>query len=154
VRDKKKQHTAEGGCIFCNLIDGNEELENLIIASYKEIFITLNLYPYNPGHLMLFPQRHIEDLRDLTDEEALTIYKMTALSMDILTELYHPRGFNIGYNIGEYSGASISHLHKHIVPRFKNELGFLDLLSDTRIIVDEIKETRERLIKEYEKRLK
>jgi ATP adenylyltransferase len=95
----------------------------------------MNLYPYNSGHVMIYPLRHIESICDLSDEEAADIHKISADSVRILTDELGPTGFNIGYNIGENSGASIKHLHLHIVPRYNNELGFAEVIAGKRVCV-------------------
>lgn len=151
---RAKHYSSDDRCILCELVEGNEDLINLIVMEYNDIFITLNLYPYNPGHLMIFPKRHIEDLRDLSKDEIDVISQLTTHSLNILDEHYQPRGYNIGYNIGEFSGASISHIHRHIIPRYRNELGVLDILSGTRIIVDDMVKSRDILREAFHERLR
>lgn len=154
IKERRKKPLDDDRCILCELVDGNEDLVNLIVAQYSNIYITLNLYPYNPGHLMIFPERHIEDIRELEDDEVKIIHELTGMSMEILEEKYSPSGFNLGYNMGIYSGASIPHLHRHIVPRYRNELGFLELVSGTRVITDDPRKSREELMEMFEERLK
>jgi len=127
-------------CILCAVIEGDDRVEDLTV--YKDDFCTvaLNLYPFNPGHLMIFPNRHVEELQNLTKNESDIIHRLTVLSVKIMDELLGPSGYNIGYNIGKGSGASISHLHQHIVPRYINEVGFLDVLAGARIVVSDPKD--------------
>ncbi|PKL15142.1 MAG: hypothetical protein CVV50_01080 [Spirochaetae bacterium HGW-Spirochaetae-6] len=115
------------------------------------VSISLNLYPYNPGHLMIFPHRHIEDLREIAPEEETELSYLTKLSLNLLEKVYQATGFNLGYNMGPFSGASINHLHLHIVPRYPNEVGFLDILSGTKLIVEEPQLTQSRLKAEIAK---
>ncbi len=94
---------------------------------------------------MVVPLRHIRDPRELTKQEALRLHELQSRCMEVLERLYHPHGFNIGYNIGPFGGASIEHLHLHIVPRFKNELGFMDIIAGTRTFVGEPREMVQRI---------
>jgi ATP adenylyltransferase len=120
-------------------------VENLLLFKGENGSVSLNLYPYNPGHLMIFPNRHLEDLRELTAEEENSINRLTRGCLDMVTDLYRTDSFNIGYNMGPFSGASIQHLHLHIVPRYPNELGFADVLAGTKLIVEEPTVTAEKL---------
>ncbi len=146
-----KSKKSTNRCIFCELLKGSADFENLIIFSNEIISLTLNLYPYNPAHLMIFPNRHIEDIRELNKDEELEIMKFTKKSMNMIDDLYQPGGYNLGYNIGETSGASINHLHMHIVPRFPNELGFIDVISGSKIIVEDPQKTMLKLKKAIKK---
>lgn len=132
-------------CILCAVIKHNQRVIDSSIFTTTLMTISLNLYPYNPGHLMVFPNRHIEHFEDLSLEEILEMHQLTVLSMRILQKHYQPQGFNIGYNLGESSGASIKHLHQHVVPRYKNELGFIDILSGSKILVEDPKCTLKKL---------
>ncbi len=124
-------------CILCAIINHDSQVVDSGVFSNNLMTIALNLYPYNPGHLMIFPNRHIEDFTELSSEEVREMYRLTVLSMKVLQRLYHPQGFNIGYNLGESAGASISHLHQHIVPRYRNELGFVDIIAGAKIFVED-----------------
>lgn len=127
------------GCILCEILKQNPTVESLELYRSNFSIVTINLYPFNPGHLLIFPMRHVECVEDLSDEEGCDIFKLTQKSVSILKSKYKPSGFNLGYNIGQDSGASISHLHKHIVPRYKNEVGFIDVLGGTKpIVIDPI----------------
>jgi len=155
VKYVKERHRGEvSDCILCEIVAGTDRYKNLIVAEHSNFCITLNLYPYNPGHLMVFPEKHIEDLRELSEEEILVIHKLTKITMDIIDEVYMPSGYNVGYNLGKYSGASIKHLHSHIVPRYRNELGLLDIVSGSRIIVDDPLSSRDLLRGKFMERLK
>ena len=107
--------------------------------------------PHNPGHLMIFPNRHIEKIEKLSLSEVEELHKLTIISLKVLKKVYKPHGFNIGYNLGKGSVASIEHLHLHIVPRYENELSFIDVLSDSKIIVEEPKDNVQKLKNEYKK---
>ncbi|MFW5799795.1 MAG: HIT family protein [Spirochaetota bacterium] len=142
IKGRKKPQV---DCILCALRDKNPDIVDLEITQTELSMVCVNLYPYNSGHIMIFPQRHIADFRELSDVESLDIEVLTRASIDIMTKLYNPSGFNIGFNIGNFSGASITHLHRHIIPRYPNELGFIDIVGGSKIIVEEPNETMEKL---------
>ena len=132
-------------CILCAIRDNDPLVKNLIIHSTEKFIIAVNLFPFNLGHIMIFPKRHICQINELTNTEALELHELLTKTITILDEEFKPLGYNIGYNIGEGSGASIPHLHQHIVPRYTNEIGFLDVLSGARVIVSDPVDTMERL---------
>ena len=141
------------GCILCGILNDAPDVVNLTIYKTKYFSVSLNLYPYNPGHLMLFPNRHIIDPRELTSAETKELYLLQNQTLNILEEVYQPRGFTIGYNVREASGASIEHLHLHIVPRYYNELGFLDIIGGSKIIVEDPNETKLKLKSAFAKKI-
>lgn len=132
-------------CILCSIIKDSKEVKSLKLHQDGIGVVSLNLYPYNPGHLMVFPIRHVIDFRDLTDKEILHLSELIKKSQDMLSDLYNPEGFNIGMNIGNFSGASILHLHIHIVPRYENELGYIDIIGKTRIVVEPVSKVFKKL---------
>jgi len=138
-------------CILCSIIQNDSEVISLEVVRSKNFIVAVNLYPYNPGHLMIFPNRHIEEVEKLSLSEVRELHKLTIISLKVLRNLYNPHGFNIGYNLGKGSGASIEHLHLHVVPRYENELSFIDVLSGSKIIVEEPKDTVQKLKREYKK---
>ncbi len=129
------------GCILCLIRDQDPNVIDLSIYR-DDLFITVvNLYPYNPGHLMVFPVRHIEDIRQYTLQEEKMLSKLKRYLLDITDNLFEPIGYNIGYNMGQPAGASISHLHLHIIPRYPSELGISDLIAGKRVLVENPRET-------------
>jgi ATP adenylyltransferase len=132
-------------CILCGIRDNDIRVKNLEVYRSRDFIISLNLYPFNPGHLMIFPLRHIDDYSDFTSKEAEEIHKLTKISIEIIREQFKCQGFNIGYNIGQNSGASIRHIHEHIVPRYGNELGFMDVVAGTRVFVADPVKMRDKL---------
>ena len=124
-------------CILCAIRDKDKSVVDLTLFQNSSFIIALNLYPFNPGHLMIFPARHVVYLSDLTDSEAMMMHKLLNLSIEILGSEFAPHGYNVGYNLGNGSGASIPHIHQHVVPRYSNEAGFLDVLAGTRVIVND-----------------
>lgn len=141
-------------CILCKVLEGSNEVPNLLIHKGEFASVTLNLYPYNPGHLMVFPNRHVTDLRELKEEEEKEMSSFLKSAITMLQEVYDAPGFNIGYNMGNYSGASIAHLHQHIVPRYPYELSFIDVLSDAKLIVEDPMQTSLKLKACFKKYIK
>jgi len=106
----------------------------------------LNAFPYNSGHLMIVPHRHIADPADLDDAEALEMLRLTTAVMQGLRDAYHPEGFNIGMNIGRAAGAGIlDHLHVHIVPRWVGDTNFMPILGEVKVLPEDLTETYDRL---------
>jgi len=138
----------EGGCIFCNRLNSQPEKdrENLILMRQKQGFVMMNKCPYNSGHLLVIPNRHVPDLRDLGDEELLSLQRMLNHCLEVLDGLYHPDGFNIGMNLGRSAGAGIEeHLHYHIVPRWNGDTNFMSVLADVRVVPQHLLTTYEQL---------
>jgi ATP adenylyltransferase len=96
----------------------------------------LNLYPYNPGHLLIVPNRHIIRISEITKEESIHIFRTIQGLQNLLNDLYSPHGYNIGVNEKKVAGGSIEHLHFHLVPRYGNELGYIDIVGKTRVVVE------------------
>jgi ATP adenylyltransferase len=138
-------------CIFCAIINRAEEVEKLLVYEGESTVISVNKYPYNSGHLLICPKRHIIDYRELTGGEEQEIQLLLRKSLDALDTLYTPSGYNIGYNIGEFAGASLPHLHMHVIPRYPNELGFIDIVGGAKIVVEDPEETMKNLKKLFQK---
>ncbi len=129
------------GCIFCDLPAQNRDEENLILHRGKYAFVIMNNYPYNPGHLMVAPYRHVGEIHNLTQEEWMEIHKLLSLSMRAIEKTMKPQGFNIGVNIGRVAGAGVEgHIHFHIVPRWNGDTNFMPVIADTKVIVQGIRE--------------
>ena len=109
-------------------------------------FVILNLYPYNNGHLMVVPNRHVATLADATPEELGELMRLTQRAEVALTEAYHPQGINVGMNLGRPAGAGIAdHLHMHLVPRWNGDTNFMSVVGETRVLPEELGQTAERL---------
>ena len=132
-------------CILCAIRDKNPLVQNLTVHETENIVIAVNLFPFNPGHLMIFPRRHIRFVNEMTDEEAAEMHSLLVKTISILNDEFSPSGYNVGYNLGDGSGASIPHIHQHVVPRYSNEVGFLDVLSGARVIVSDPVEVMNKL---------
>jgi ATP adenylyltransferase len=137
------------GCILCLIHKDSEEVENLTVFQNKTITISVNLYPYNPGHMLIFPNRHITDIRELNEQEEQELNKMTKTALTILDKVFSPSAYNIGYNMGLEAGGSIEHLHRHIIPRYPREVGIAELIGGKKILVESPYDSAEKLRKEF-----
>ncbi len=139
-------------CIFCEEPKQDKDRENLILFRSSHSYIIMNIYPYNNGHLMIVPFRHVFSIVELEDEEMLDIMKMTQFSVNCLKEVFMPEGFNIGLNIGKVAGAGIEeHLHYHIIPRWVGDTHFMAVLSEVRVIPEHVLSTYDRLYPVFNK---
>ena len=137
------------GCIFCRFSQENNDEKNLILHRSKYGFIIMNNYPYNPGHVMVAPYRHVGSIEDLSDEEVMNMYHLVSLAVQAIKRAMRPQGFNIGINMGRVAGAGIEgHIHIHIVPRWNGDTNFMPVIGDTKVIVQGMKESYEELKKE------
>ncbi|MFX0133753.1 MAG: HIT family protein [Candidatus Hodarchaeota archaeon] len=132
-------------CILCGVRDNDERVKSLKIYEDNLCFIVLNLYPYNPAHLMIVTQRHITKFLELTKQELLHINRTIQGIQMLLDDLYNPKGYNIGINQGKDAGGSIEHLHFHLVPRYGSELGFIDIVGKTRVLPEGLDAVRKKL---------
>jgi ATP adenylyltransferase len=133
------------GCIFCLVAAGSDEVERLVVHESPSFVVSLNLYPYNPGHLIVFPKRHVVDLRELSRQERGELDDLTDGCLGVLDECMKPVAYNIGFNMGLVAGASIDHLHLHIIPRYPREIGIAELIAGARVLVQDPRQTRELL---------
>ena len=140
------------GCILCRLCSEDPAIPNLCVISTEFFSVSVNLYPFNPGHLLIYPLRHIEDIRELSAEEQTELWPLRNCLLTALDELYSPHAYNIGYNMGLVSGASIAHVHEHIIPRYPNEIGIPELMGGKRVLVEDPRETRRKLLAYFEER--
>ncbi|SEO26515.1 Diadenosine tetraphosphate (Ap4A) hydrolase [Halogranum amylolyticum] len=138
---------APDGCPFCVLPDRTDDRESRIVARSEHSFVLLNNYPYNPGHAMVIPRRHTGEFGDLTDEELLDHARLKERTLDALSEAMDPAGFNAGENLGgDAAGGSIDdHLHTHVVPRFDGDTNFMPVVGDTKVIVEALEDSYDRL---------
>jgi ATP adenylyltransferase len=120
--------------------------EALIVARGVSVYAVLNLYPYNPGHLMVVPFRHVADYTELDEVERIELGEFTSRAMTVLRNVSRPHGFNIGINAGESAGAGIAaHLHQHVVPRWGGDANFMPVIGGTKVLPQLLGETRELL---------
>ena len=143
-RDSEKQPI--DGCPFCVLPERDADRESRIVARSEHSFALLNNYPYNPGHLMIIPYRHVGDYTALTRAELLDHARLKQVAIDALHDGLDPDGLNMGMNLGEGAGGSIGdHLHTHLVPRWEGDTNFMPVIGETNVIVEAVDDTYERL---------
>lgn len=135
---------ADSGCVFCNSTDPGRD--DLILVRGRVSYVVLNLYPYNNGHLMVVPNRHVANLQGLTAEERDELMRFTRDGEAALTEAYKPQGINVGINLGRSAGAGVvDHLHVHMVPRWTGDTNFMAVVGETRVIPEDLAATKQRL---------
>ena len=135
------------GCPFCNA-PKRPDAENLVVARGELVYALLNLYPYNPGHLLVCPYRHVADYTDLDDAETAELAAFTRRAMRVVRHTSSPHGFNIGMNQGSVAGAGIAaHLHQHVVPRWGGDGNFMPVIARTKVLPQLLGDTRELLAK-------
>ena len=136
-------------CLFCRIAkDKKKDAENLVVWRGRRCYLVMNLYPYNSGHLMIVPYRHTSDLGKLSDAENKEMMKATVMAMKALDKSSKPQGYNFGANLGRAAGAGIDeHVHFHIVPRWSGDTNFMPVLSDTKLISEDMKKTWKELKK-------
>ena len=133
------------GCVFCAALD-SADADPLILHRGRTCFVILNLYPYNNGHLMVVPNRHVGTLGLLTSEELCELGELTRLSEMALTEAYAPHGMNMGINLGKPAGAGVlDHLHMHVVPRWNGDTNFMTIVGQTRVLPEELPAASDKL---------
>ncbi|TFG00898.1 MAG: HIT domain-containing protein [Promethearchaeota archaeon] len=132
-------------CILCAVRDNDDRVRILKIYQDDILFVCLNLYPYNPGHLLIVPIRHVKRYINLTRIEVMRISRAIQGLQHLLDDLYNPKGYNIGMNEGRIAGGSIEHLHFHLVPRYGEELGYIDIVGKTRIVVESLESVKKKL---------
>jgi ATP adenylyltransferase len=138
-----------GGCFICNNLQRpDDDDKNLVLWRTEHSIVILNLFPYNNGHLLIAPVRHIAELDQATEEELLDMIKLVSQSQKALSLAIQPHGFNVGMNFGRCGGAGLpSHLHIHVVPRWDGDTNFMSVCSDTKVISQSLSELLELLKK-------
>nr|WP_232835599.1 HIT domain-containing protein [Actinocorallia populi] len=132
----------DDGCPFCEIPKGTDE-DGLVIRRGTAVFAVLNLYPYNSGHLMVCPYRHVADYAELDDAEALELARFTQRALAALRKASGAHGFNVGMNLGTVAGAGIAaHLHQHVVPRWGGDTNFMPVIGRTKVLPQLLRDTR------------
>jgi ATP adenylyltransferase len=136
---------ADGGCVFC-AAPGLPASGSLVLFSGTTCYVVLNLYPYNNGHLMVVPYRHVPNLSALTADEVQETAVLTQRSEIALTEAYRPHGINVGINLGKPAGAGVlDHVHVHLVPRWDGDTNFMTVVGNVRVLPEDLDESVKRL---------
>ena len=137
---------SQDGCVFCAEADGTLGDDSLAVARGERAFVLLNKFPYSSGHVMVATRRHVAELGELEPEEAAEIHRLTTRAIEALRSVYRPDAFNVGWNLGQIAGGSISgHLHQHVVPRWAGDTNFMPVVADVKVLPEHLLETRNRL---------
>lgn len=129
------------GCVFCDKQQA-DDAESKIVAHSEHVYVVLNFYPYNNGHVMVVPYEHLSSQEDMTTEALNDLILNINKTMAVLRAVYNPQGFNIGANIGDAAGAGIAaHYHFHIVPRWHGDSNYMTVVGETRVIPDTLDNT-------------
>ncbi len=139
----RQRSSEQPGCPFCRIPEGDDR-EGLVVARGDLTYAILNLHPYNAGHLMVLPYRHLANLEDLTHDETLAMGLMTRDAVRTLKRVSAPHGFNVGFNLGPVAGGSLSqHLHQHVVPRWGGDANFMTVIGHSKVIPQLLEDTRD-----------
>lgn len=143
----------EKGCIFCGSIRSFKKKrgKNYVVFRSKHSFCILNTFPYNNGHVMISPIRHVKELAQLKDQELLDLLKSVNTAIGLLKKTLKPQGFNIGINISRSAGAGIKHIHIHIVPRWQGDTNFMPIFNNTKIVSQSLDQLYKLLKSAYKK---
>ena len=140
------------GCVFCNAVNLGDDKKALIVFRGKHCFVILNAYPYTPGHVMIVPYAHLDELRKLPPEAANEMMGLSQRIESVLRSLYTPDGINIGMYIGKAAGAGIAgHIHMHVLPRWVADANFISVVGETRILPETLEETWKRMTEALKK---
>lgn len=140
------------GCIFCDKPEQSQDRENLILYRGEWCFVIMNFYPYNNGHVMIVPYRHVSALETLSNDERNEMMMILSKAGEIIKQTMSPEGMNIGMNLGKTAGAGIDdHLHFHIVPRWNGDTNFMPVFAHTRVLPQGLFETWDMLKPHFEK---
>lgn len=140
----------DAGCIFCELPKLGDDVKARIVARGKHCYVILNTYPYTPGHVMIVPFAHLDQLQKLPQEAAHEMMELSQKLEAVLRRLYTPDGVNLGMNIGKAAGAGVAgHIHMHALPRWVADANFLSVVGETRILPETLETTYERISKAW-----
>ncbi len=127
------------GCVFCDKAESHDDEKNLVVFRGVSVFVLLNVFPYNNGHVMVVPYRHTASLTDLGDDALLELMTVARQAQAALQTAFHPEGYNLGMNLGTAGGAGIAdHLHLHLVPRWNGDTNFMPVLADVKVLPDSL----------------
>lgn len=148
--DRADDRHAPTGCPFCAMRE--PRAGDLVVHRGASVFAVLNLHPYNPGHLMVLPYRHIGELEELTPDEAAELHAVTTSAVTTLKSVSAPDAFNLGLNLGAAAGGSLSsHLHQHVVPRWTGDANFITVIGRTKTLPQLLEDTAQLLVGAWER---
>lgn len=134
------------GCFLCTKLAESDDAENLVLLRGARVFVLMNLYPYNSGHLMIVPKQHTSDFPGLEPAAAAELTAVTQRCVALLDAEYRPEGFNVGMNLGAVAGAGEpGHLHVHVVPRWAGDTNFMPVVGETKVLPESLEQTYARL---------
>jgi ATP adenylyltransferase len=134
------------GCIFCDRLEEVDDAAAHVLYRAPRTFVILNAYPYNSGHLMVAPVRHVGDLADLEGAERSELMEVTTRSISVIREAMQPDGFNVGVNLGKVAGAGVpGHVHIHVVPRWNGDTNFMPVVGETKVLPEMLADTDAKL---------
>lgn len=140
------------GCVFCEAVKTAASKESLVLFEDATKMVIMNKFPYNTGHVLVLPRRHEGELTNLSKTEVDEIFEMVQATTKILKDVYKPAGFNVGINLGAAAGAGIpEHLHVHVIPRWSGDTNFFPLIAETKVVVETLEQTYERLVPYYDR---
>jgi ATP adenylyltransferase len=133
-------------CFLCDSVASHDDRANLVLLRARTVFVLLNLFPYNSGHLMVAPYAHTGDLVQLDPDALAEVMLVTQRSVDVLNRVYRPDAFNLGMNLGRSAGAGVpDHLHMHVVPRWNGDTNFMPIVGGTKVLPESLDQTYDRL---------
>ncbi|RUM32423.1 MAG: HIT family hydrolase [Aquifex sp.] len=146
--NEKSEANEENECVFCKIAQEKNDDANFVVTRSEHTFVVLNIFPYNTGHVMVVPYKHVPTIEDLTMDELKDLMRMTKLIVKALKKAYSPHGFNLGANIGRDAGAGIEeHFHLHVLPRWRGDTNFMPTISNTKVIPEDLGTTLNKIRK-------
>ena len=137
-------------CFLCDLVELKPAVDNLVVYNTASSFVVLNKFPYNNGHIMVVPKKHVETFDKLSDIEYSDLAELLKLSVRVINNVYEPQGCNIGMNLGKVAGAGIDdHIHYHIVPRWNGDTNFMPVFTDVKVISEHIATSYDKIMKGF-----
>jgi ATP adenylyltransferase len=144
------------GCFFCEAAsaDPARDAEHYVLARTPDCIALLNIYPYNNGHLMVAPRRHVSNLEELERQTAADLMALTQKAVRVLKQVLKPDGFNLGFNLGKVAGAGVAdHVHQHVVPRWEGDTNFMPVLSDAKVMSQHLRTSYAEIRTGFERQL-
>lgn len=146
----KDNEISKSDCFFCDAANSDEIEKHLVVHKGNHVFVILNRYPYNTGHVMVTPLRHCHEFETLSKDESEELMLLLQVTTKVLNNVYKPDGINIGANLGESAGAGVpGHLHFHLLPRWRGDTNFLPVIAETKVISEPLNETWQKLHSEF-----